>query len=246
VAVGAMSAVHFGAAPIAYGALLACGGLLFFRKDATSQVLARSAAWSVIVPAVVVALLAATHGFVPPMRIFISSAMAAFALVASRPLLEDDEAQRTFAPLAMRRFLLASAAAAIASGIAIGELALGMAHFNAVRDAFALGALAALLAASGVGLARMRTWGVALGALSSVVALALHHVAGAIVFAAVPGLMMLGGIIAARLRVAHRVDDRVDNVRIRISDPACTRVEEDDLDASEDVTEASRSKMISA
>ncbi len=244
-----MSTMHFGVAPIAYGALLACGGLLFFRKDATAQILARSAAWSVILPAVTVALIAATHGFVPPPRIFISSAMAAFALIASRPLLEEDEARRTFAPLAMRHWFLASAAAALASGIAIGELALGMAHFHAVRDAFALGALSTLLAASGLGLARMRAWGVALGALSSVVALAIpivaarpsDHVAGAISFAAIPGLMMLGGIIAARLRVAHRADD----VHVRVAEPTRVSVEEvDELTAN--ITEASRSKMISA
>jgi hypothetical protein len=182
---------------------IAASALLFTHKSAQPQAFARGVAWSVVLPTVVVSLVAWRHGFHPSLLMILPAAAAAAALALARPFLHDDEARATFAPIAMRSWLLASAIAAIGSGLAVARLATALAVYRSSH--VLLGCIAVALVASGIGVVRMRAWGVLAGALSSALALAsaLHFrsnvVLGWPVLATmIPGLMMVGGVVAAR------------------------------------------------
>ncbi len=202
-----------------------------------AQTIARGVAWSVLLPVVVVAFFAGRHGMGGSYAHMLPSVLAAMAaLVIARPVLEGDEAKRAFAPVAMRSWLLASATAAIALAVTMAELASAFAGARLVWDAMALFALAASLLASGVGVIRMRTWGVLLGMVSSVMALvsALHfkwYVADWLVLGAtVPGLMMVTGIIAARLGLGRAREDEAarEEPRVRVDVEQQAEVSEED------------------
>lgn len=182
---------------------IAASALLLTHKAAQSQAVARGVAWSVILPTAVVSLVAFRHGFHPSLLMVLPAAAAAVALALARPFLDDDEARATFAPIAMRSWLLASAVAAIGSGLAIARLATALAVYRSSH--VLLGFIALALVTSGIGVVRMRAWGVLAGALASALALvgALHFrsdvVLGWPVLATMlPGLMMVGGVVAAR------------------------------------------------
>ncbi len=213
---------------LVWSLVLAGAALLFTRKSAMAQALARGAAWSVILPTVLVGLVALAHGFHPGLPMMFPAAAAAGALVLARPLLGSDEARATFAPIALRSWLLASATAAIGTGLAMARLAMAFGAYFAV-DALALGCVAGALVASGIGVVRMRAWGVLAGALSSVIALltALHFRAGGVLgwpvlATMIPGLMMIGGVIAARAGVGHPKEVLTARVaaRIRVDEAA--------------------------
>jgi hypothetical protein len=216
----------------AWAVVLASGAVLFTRKSAMAQALARGVAWSVILPTAVVALLAWSHGFYPGVRVLLPAAAAAGALVLARPMLDRDEARATFAPIALRSWLLASATAALGAGLAIAQLATAFAGVHLFHYALALGAVALSLLASGIGVVRMRAWGVLVGAVSSFAATAvafrfgLRDVIGWPVLAsAIPGVMMTVGVLAARARYAHASTNSA--VREHESLPASSRIRVD-------------------
>jgi len=190
--------------------IIATGAFLFTRKSALAQTMARGAAWSVILPTVAVSLISWSHGFHPPIVVMLPAMAAGTALLLARPLAFGEEARATFAPIAIRSWLLASATAAIGAGLAVGTLATAFASVHLPTDALVLGSVALSLLASGIGVMRMRAWGVLAGALSSVVAVlsAIHFrtdvILGLSVLATVvPGLMMTLGVLAARAGVGH-------------------------------------------
>jgi hypothetical protein len=191
-----------------WAAMLMGAAWLFTRKQATAQALARAAAWSVILPTALATSLLVTHLSHVNLSMLVPSAAAAIALVLTRPLLHTEEARATFAPVAMRGWFLASAVGAIGVGLAATELATEFAGAHLLPDALALGALGVSLFASGIGVMRMRAWGVVLGLLSSVLALfsALHFewfMGWPIHATALPGVMMTVAVLAARAGLGH-------------------------------------------
>jgi hypothetical protein len=96
-------------------------------------------------------------------------------------------------------------------------------------ESFALPLLAGSLLASAIGVARMRAWGVLLGALTSVLALASAATATESVIrmvmasAALPGAIMAGAILAARARVSAAPSGSAAQLRIA-SDPTPARL----------------------
>lgn len=186
----------------AMGLLVAGAGVLLGRRSAIAQVLARGVAWAIVIPAAFVSFLAVRHGYWPGGAMIAQALGAGLALFLSRPMLDAAEARSEFAPVAFRRLLLASAGASVGFGVAIGRFALELAAFHATGPAIAMGALAASLVAAGVGVARMRAWGLLLGATTAIAAVALAPLSGLgwpMAIPAVPGLMMLAAIVMGRL-----------------------------------------------
>jgi hypothetical protein len=219
------------------GGLVGVAGLLFLRRSATAQVVARGAAWALIIPTIAAALLSLQFGFMPPLRVLSPCVLPLVALVVSRPLLDDDVARATFAPLALRRWFLAAATMAVAGGLALGELAGALSHFTH-GGARLIGVFAFALALSGVGLVRMRTWGVVLAVLSALTGLSLAAGTGwflwPMVFAALPGAMMVGGILEARRRVTHTPQTTLEPVRVRVAPTRDEALEEELVATSEE------------
>lgn len=224
----------------AMGALVAGASVLLGRRSALSQVLARGVAWAVVLPAAFHILLAVRHGYAPGFAVVAEALGAALALGLSRPMLESDEAKREFAPVVLRRWLLASATTAVGFGVAIGRFATELLAFHITGPAIAFGLLAALSTLAGVGVARMRSWGVLAGAAASAVAVAMAPVVDwALLAPAVPGLMMVAAVVMGRLGVGRR--DAASAIHVRISRDAepATRVRVDaDLDPAFDELEA--------
>lgn len=190
----------------AMGLVVAGAGFLLGRRSALAQVLARGVAWAIVIPTAFVSFLAIRHGYWPGAAMLAQGLGAALALFLSRPMLENAEARSEFAPVAFRRLLLASAGAAVGFGVAIGRFALELAAFHATGPAIAMGALAASLTLAGVGVARMRSWGLLLGAATSLAAVALAPLSALgwpMAIPAVPGLMMLAAIVLGRLGIGQ-------------------------------------------
>jgi hypothetical protein len=125
--------------------------------------------------------------------------LAGLALLAARPLLDAPEARGAFAPVACRGWFLAAAVgcAAVGTTDAWNVLPLGQ-----VDVAWSLAGFALLAAAWAV--ARMRAWGVVLGAAAS--ACFLAHAATESFFSgwsdgvvAIPGLMLPLLVLMARV-----------------------------------------------
>jgi hypothetical protein len=158
----------------------------------------------------------ARAGHAPPLRIVVEMAIAVLALVVTRPLLSTERARAEFAPVALRSWFLASAIGAMASGITFARAAQEFAHFSVLaRDTFALAALALPLFIAGVGVLRMRTWGVVLGTLAALASFPIivwmrgSLITVPILLASVPGALMSVLVVIARLRSEPAVRYRV-------------------------------------
>jgi hypothetical protein len=197
--------------------LVAAGAAGLSRRGILAQVLSRAVAWLVLTPtlfALADALwygrhFGATEGFF--------AATSAGALLLARPAVHTEGARAEFAPLAHRRLFLAGAVASATAGLVMGMSAVGM--HSAVMAALALG-----LVASAVGVARMRAWGVLLGALSSVGAVLATAAIGSfmwpLLLAGLPGLMLVGGILEARRRAGHITVQEPTRVRVTVASAA--------------------------
>jgi hypothetical protein len=187
---------------------------------------------------------------VPDLGIVATAAAASAALLLTRPMLETAEAKAAFAPLAARRWLLLASTAAVTASAALGTLLveLGSMPWHALPSLaqwVGLPLLAASLVASAVGVARMRAWGILLGAVTSVLALAVgaaaHDRMLGLVLAstAVPGATMVGAILAARARASASASRASPGLRIASApepavEPARLRIPTDeDLDVPE-------------
>lgn len=218
----------------------ALGGALFFGRSALAQTLARGVAWFPTIPIVTVQLIMLFHrGFVLPGWYTLATLGAAVtALVVAHPLVDEEAARASFTPLAMRRWFLASATASVATGIALSSYA----H---IIGSWALAAIGAAFVAAGVGLARMRSWGVFAGAAASALALtvggSVFPFAAITLATAIPGAMMVGGVLAARAAMRKRVcaaEALVElpaRVRIDVGTPKETHDEPSELPASDAV-----------
>lgn len=219
---------------------VACA-LLYMGRSASAQVFARAAAWAVIVPFAFVSWLLWTHGVHGfHWTRFVSPALAAISLVAARPLLRTEHARATFAPLAMRSWFLAAATAAIGIGIAVTGVAVELAFVHQIGSALLLGALAASLVGSGVGVVRMRGWGVLLGAISAILGAAVafmeHRFFGwSTFFLAAPGAVTTAALLAARAGIGQSAPETpAPPARFRVASAEdASAAEEEELEAPE-------------
>jgi hypothetical protein len=180
--------------------------------------IARAIVWATLLPNVSVALLLAPMGHAPPLRMIVQMVLAIAALVVTRPLLSTERARTEFAPLALRPWFLAAAIGAMASGITLGRTAEAFAHFPALaRDTFGLAALAIPLFIAGIGVLRMRAWGVVLGVLTALASIPIvlwmrdPLLTTPVLLATTPAALMGALVAIARLRpvVRHRVESNL-------------------------------------
>jgi hypothetical protein len=163
-------------------------------------------AWVVLLPMGLGALESLASGHAPPLESLFFGGASAAALLLARPALHTDAARAEFNPVAYRRWFLAGAVASATAGIVTAFAGVGGLLFAHAPAALATLALAAALLASAVGVVRMRSWGVLLGVLTSLVSLGagvLSNDVGVFVglaLAALPGLLLAAPIAASRLR----------------------------------------------
>ena len=169
--------------------------------------IARAAVWAIFLPTAYASLLLASMGHAPPLRSTIEMVLAIAALVATRPLLSTDRARAEFAPLALRPWFLASAIGSMASGITLARAAAAFCHFSVLwRDAIGLGALAIPFFIAGVGVLRMRSWGIVMGALTALASIPIVAwirdpiFAAPVLLTALPAALMGALVAIARLR----------------------------------------------
>lgn len=219
---------------------LASVGLL--RRSVVSQVLARAVAWVVLLPMGMSAVESLTMGRAPELETLFFGGASAAALLLARPMLHADAARAEFGPVAYRRWFLAGAVAQATVGIVTAMAGAGGLLFDGAPSAVAVLALAATLVASAVGVVRMRSWGVLLGLLTSIVTVGAAALAGdfaasvGLALAALPGFALAAPIAFSRLRPVAPVaspspgarparvaalDEAEPPFRARIDDGAC-------------------------
>lgn len=195
----------------------ACCLFMRWRPSITMVALARAAVWAMFLPTAYASLLLASMGHGPPLRLVVQMALAIAALVVTRPLLSTERARAEFAPLALRPWFLASAIGSMASGIMLARAAEAFAHFHVLaRDAIGLAVLAIPFFIAGVGVLRMRSWGIILGALAALASIPIVAwirdpiFAAPVLLTSIPAALMGALVAIARLRqpapiVQHRV-----------------------------------------
>ncbi len=158
---------------ILLAAVLTASGAGLTRRSLPVQILSRGAAWIVLLPALLVTGFALADGQAPPLEVAGLAITTGAALLFARPMLHTREARAEFSPKVFRRWLLAGSTATAATGFVAGAIAITSFSAHGVMNAPALGfaALAASLFASSVAVVRMRSWGIFLGALTSLVLL---------------------------------------------------------------------------
>jgi hypothetical protein len=180
-------------------ALVGAGAVGLSRRGILAQVLSRGVGWVVLTPMLFAFADALRNGRLPAGGEVFFGATSAAALLLARPALHTAGARAEFAPFAYRKVFLAGAVASATAGLVAAMAAAGM-------HSFTLAALAAALLVSAVGVSRMRAWGVLLGIVSSLGALAAALLASDVfgviwlALAAAPGAMLGATVLAARLR----------------------------------------------
>jgi hypothetical protein len=196
-----------------------------WRPSVTLVALARAAVWSTLLPSLYITALLAPMGHAPPLRLVAQMALATVALVVTRQLLSTERARAEFAPLALRPWFLASAIGAMASGLTLARTAATFSHFPALaRDTAGLAAIAIPLFVAGIGVLRMRAWGVALGMLTALASIPIvmwmHDslLTIPVLLASLPAALMGALVFIARLRsddpVVHQ---RVEHTNVRVA-----------------------------
>jgi hypothetical protein len=213
---------------IAVGAGLSAAGIGLSHRSVSVQVLSRAAAWLVFAPMLAATLSRVLGGRLPEIEVLGLSLGTGAALLLARPMLHTGGAKAAFDPVRYRRWLLGASTASAAVGIMSAMIALTILQ-GGETQALGIGALSAATLASAVATTRMRGWGVLLGGVTSLVALAfagaLRDVAGvALALAAVPGLMLMVPVLAAARKertgakgVAVRVPSLDEEARVRVA-----------------------------
>jgi hypothetical protein len=191
--------------PLSNGAAAIAVGLAAFglgRRSIVAQVLARGTAWAVCLMTLIASVDAAFRGSFDPAFVALAAG-SGLSLVLARPMLHTESARAAFAPVVHRRWLLAASVASVAgaSFAAFVGTFLATSWIGDAADAAVWFALSTALVAAGVGVIRMRGWGLLLGMTTSavVIAWALALGGGAIVGAcAVPGLMFALPVLLRR------------------------------------------------
>lgn len=187
-------------------ALVGVASLGLLRRSVLSQVLARATAWVVLLPMAVDATGSMASGHAPSLETLFFGGASAAALLLARPMLHTDAARAEFGPLAYRRSFLAGAVASAVGGIVAAAAAAGTLFFDRPANALWPGLLAAAYLASTVAVVRMRSWGVLLGGVISLVMIGVAAFSGdvysavGLLLGAVPGLVLAAPVVASRLR----------------------------------------------
>jgi len=212
---GAAGIVVKEALPFHYGtpflvllaAALTASGVGLTRRSLVPQIVSRGAAWIMLLPAMLVTAFFLADGQTPPVEVAALGITTGAALLLARPMLHTREAREQFAPKAFRRWFLGGSTAIAATGFVAGGVALtSFALDGPTAPAVAFAALAASLFASAIGVVRMRSWGIFLGAVTSAALLVSalfvdKEEAILLSLAAAPTLLMhLLPVLAARWR----------------------------------------------
>lgn len=190
---------------LAFAGGLAVAAFGLTRKWLVGQIVSRAMAWVVLAPTAAVATVEALRGHVDA-GISAFAATSAAALLLARPMLHTKEARATFSPSKFRRAFLAASTAATTIAIVLGIVAYEGLRAGEIAAGLGLGMLATSILASAVGVLRMRGWGIALAALTSIVSLVAGLVVGheggiALASTALPGVLFLLPIALAKLGV---------------------------------------------
>lgn len=213
---------------VAFAGVLAAAGVGLTRRWLVGQVFSRALAWIVFLPTAAVGAAEALRGHLDP-GIFAFAATTGAALLLARPMLHTSDARAAFAPSRFRRSFLAACTASAAIAIVLGMVAYESLFRGHAGTGLALGALAASIAASAIGVLRMRGWGVALAALSSIVSLSAAALVGgdkgvALASTALPGALFVLPIVLAKLGVGEAEAAAAPPAHARVALPARVRV----------------------
>ncbi len=208
--------VDWHALAFAGGLVVAAVGLT--RKWLVGQVLSRAMAWVVLAPTGAIATIEALRGhFDAGVTAFAATSGA--ALLLARPMLHTAEARAAFAPSKFRRSFLAASTAAATIAIVLGMVGYEGLRSGHYAAGLGIGVLATSILASAVGVLRMRGWGIALAALTSIVSLVsamfVGHEAGvALASTALPGVLFLLPIALAKLGVGDEAARATSRMRV--------------------------------
>jgi hypothetical protein len=204
------------------------------RSSVLAQIVGRAAAWVLLVPSAVgLAIMLSFHRELWWVMALIAGGAGA-SLVLARPMLHTREARAEFAPIAYRRTLLAGSTASIAVAAATALGALDVRGAPLLAASFA--AVSASLAASGLGVLRMRAWGMLLGIATSILSAGAAAIASTptatdaaialLLFGTTPGLFFALPIVASRLRPTMAGVSNAETLRVRanVAEDAPARV----------------------
>ena len=231
---------------VASAGVVGVAGVGIAGKSMVAQIFSRAVAWTVFAPAALVAVVSTLVGHHPELTAAALAGGSGAALLLARPMLHTAEAKAEFAPSRFRSWLMAGATASTATAGITGLIGLdflyrashGSTHYSYAAAA-AFMALSAALASSALGVIRMRSWGILLGAFTSLVTLAsaavMHNAAGlALSLVAIPGLLFfLLPILVAKRDRARSSHGSYAQARVALHDEAAdlpSRVPTDDSD----------------
>lgn len=226
---------------LAFAGGLAVAAFGLTRKWLVGQVLSRAMAWIVLAPTAAVTTIELLRGHLEPGAAAFAATTGA-ALLLARPMLHGDEARAAFNPSKFRRSFLAASTAAATIAIVLGMVAYEGLRHGEVASGLGIGMLATSILASAVGVLRMRGWGIALAALSSIVSLVAGMLVGretgvALASSALPGVLFLLPIVLAKLGVGEDASSSSARTRVSIAAealPSRVRVASDDEALLED------------
>ena len=187
-------------------AVVGLGAVGFARRSVLGQVFSRGIAWLVLTPMLMGLADSLLHARPLDAHTVFFATTSAGALLLARSALHTDAARAEFAPVAYRRVFLAGAVVSVMSGLVAAFFAAEQLTWQAGGHGLALVALTTALLASAIGVVRMRSWGVLLGMVTSVVALGAalfahnEFAAVGLALAAIPGALLASPLLAARLR----------------------------------------------
>lgn len=235
-AIVASTTPHLSEWPILAAALgIGAAGVGLSQKSLLVQAVSRSVAWLLLVPSALAFGFAALRGQ-PDLLSTILFAGSGSALLLARPMLHTDEAKKQFSPVRGRSWFLAGATLTC-SAFVISAFVSALLVFadGWLLAGAATGVVAAAYLASAAAVLRMRSWGVLLGGLMSIVSLVLaavfhSEVSLLLALAALPGAFFGLSVLAARLAS--------DTPRIRVDAPSVRTRIDADLEC-EDLSEGS-------
>lgn len=237
-------------------------GVAISQKSLLLQIPARAAAWLMFVPTAIATVVLAAASRHVEWQLLGTAAGTGASLLLSYPMLSTPEAKQSFAPIGYRKTFLASAVASAAAAITAGFASIATAEAGNVGWSLGLGLLATASAAAGVGVLRMRGWGVLLGIATSFATVLGAAIAAAVadpgaglalLALAIPGIVMSMPLVLAKLgsgtepsrvrvdAATMASDGAASAVRMRVADTGAQTDAEDDL-ATEVAAETARAR----
>jgi hypothetical protein len=244
----------FGLLTVATG--LAATGLGLSRRSVLVQVFARGVSWLLFLTTALgtAAILLSSHRLEGRILALAMASGGALALAGSA--LSTRKARADFAPVAYRRWFLASCMMSVGAASVCGLALLDSLEWGSHDATIPLAALALALAGSAFGVVRMRAWGVVLGGVTALAALGAAFFARSgdafpVALAAVPGMMMTLPVILSRFAPSERpapmvsLPIRVAETRVRVATLE-EEEEKEEKEVEESVREPSRSPRLRA